>query len=120
MGGNRWPFLYRTGLNPRSKWTVKLIHMLTQILRGRVTFFCSLKLKHLQLGIKRKLKEQTQHTAIIKEAQPNKIYTEHFLYLNTDVHIFVTCHALFSEEVDRSLCISPINLPLFHEICKNS
>ena len=31
MGGNRWPFLYRTGLNPRSKWTVKLIHMLTQI-----------------------------------------------------------------------------------------
>ena len=57
---------------------------------------------------------------MIKEAQPNKIYTEQFLYLNTDVHIFVTCHALFSEEVDRSLCISPINLPLFHEICKNS
>ena len=25
---------------------------------------------------------------MIKEAQPNKIYTEQFLYLNTDVHIF--------------------------------
>ena len=42
---------------------------------------------------------QTRHTAIIKEAQPNKIYTEQFLYLNTDVHIFVTSHALFSEEI---------------------
>ena len=73
-----------------------------------------------QLGIKRKLKEQTRRTAIIKEAQSNKIYTEQFLYLNTDVHIFVTCHALFSEEVDRCLCVSPINLPLSHEICKKT
>lgn len=40
---------------------------------------------------------------MIKEAQPNKIYTEQFLYLNTDVHILVTCHALFSEEVDGCL-----------------
>ena len=55
---------------------------------------------------------------MIKEAQPNKIYSEQFLYLNTDVHILVTCHALFSEEVDGCLCISPINLPLSHEICK--
>ena len=38
MGGNRWPFLYRTGLNPRSRWTVKLIHKLTQKSRFSARF----------------------------------------------------------------------------------
>ena len=64
--------------------------------------------------------EQTRHTAIIKEAQPKKIYTEQFLYLDTDVNILVICRATLFREVDRCLCSSPINLTLFHEICKNS
>ena len=38
MGGNRWPFSYHTGLNPRNKWTVKLIHKLTQIQEEKLRF----------------------------------------------------------------------------------